>query len=175
MAELLSVRELRNNLREVIDRVHHQDAVFEVGAHRKAEVVVLGVDRYRREMVPDRVMQYFVLMASAYADATFRTSDGTLKGRDPMWSPGDPFGAVVGWLWASGRKLQCASMVAGVIGQARADCKAAGVPRPAFSDFLKVLPLVLFSEDIPEHQIPELIAYLRAEVPNHVGADLEDA
>ena len=174
MVELLTVRDLRNNLREVIDRASQKDAVFEVGAHRKAEVVLLSVDRYRRETIPDRVLGYLVLAATAYAIENFHLPGGGVRGRDPLWNPGDPFGAVVGWLWASGRKPRCALLVADVISQARADAKAAGVPRPAFSDFLQMIPFGLFDEDVPEHEEAELIAYLRAEVPNFVGgADLE--
>lgn len=174
MVELLTVRDLRNNLREVIDRASQKDAVFEVGAHRKAEVVLLSVDRYRRETIPDRVLGYLVMAATAYAIETYQRPEGGVKGRDPVWNPGDPFGAVVGWLWASGRKSRCALMVADVIAQARADAKEAGVPRPAFSNFLKMIPFGLFSEDVPEHEEPELIAYLRAEVPKYVSdPDLE--
>lgn len=135
---------------------------------------MLGIDRYRRETIPPRILEYLVTASTAYAIETFHGPGGGMKGPNPVWNPGDPFGAVVGWLWASGRKPRCALMVADVIGQVRADAKEAGVPRPAFSDFLKMIPFGLFDEDVPEHQEPEFIAYLRAEVPNYISdPDLE--
>lgn len=169
MAELLSVRELRDNVRDVIDRAQHRGIVFEIGAHRRTEVVVVGIDRYRRETVPESVLNYMLLMAKDYALRT-------MPGRGAVWTPGgDPFGSVLGWLWASGRRDQAALAVADVIAQARSDCAQAGRPRPAFSDLLGGLPFGLFSEHVPEHDIPEFLDFLRTEVPKYAPGDLESA
>ena len=74
--EVLSVRELRSGLAAVLDRVHRGAAVF-VGAHRRAEVVLVSVEQYealvraarRREAVAEA-------LASVRAEGLEPTLDG---------------------------------------------------------------------------------------------------
>lgn len=74
--EVLSVRELRSGLASVIDRVQQGAAVF-VGAHRRAEVVLVSVEQYqalvraarRREAVAEA-------LASVRAEGAEPTLDG---------------------------------------------------------------------------------------------------
>lgn len=173
MRTVLSVRELRVRLREVIDQAKI-DRPSWVGAHRVPEVVVMGVRQLEREVPPPAVLETMLVdVAVATAHDDLCSPNNSMK-RGDVWSPGDPFGKVLAWLWTTGQEDHAASLVADLVAQVRYHNPHGVEPRLAFSDLLDGIPMSL-PNGTSQETADALVGHLREVVPRYFGDDDLDA
>lgn len=173
MKTVLSVRELRIRLRDVIDQAKI-DRPSWVGAHRVPEVVVMGVRQLEREVPPPAVLETMLVdVAVATAHDDLCSPYSTMK-RGDVWHPGDPFGKVLAWLWTTGQEDHAASLVADLLAQARYHNPHGVEPRLAFADLLDGIPMSL-PNGTSQESADALVEHLREAVPKYFGDDDLDA
>lgn len=166
--QLLTVRQLRDGAREVFDAAA-EGAVFEVGAHRKAEVVITGMDHFERLAPPESVMvKLLAHLAVSTADLYHHESGDP----DRVFHPGDAFGAVLAWLWRTGQETRAVQLVVDLTAELREHNPHAGPPRLAFSRIVSGIGFSL-PNDFTGRQREDLTARLNADVPGWFSESIE--
>lgn len=174
--QLLSVTELRVRLPEFIKRAAAGE-IFHVGAHRKAQAAVVGIDHLDRLSPPDKTFELMLnAMSRVTAHDAFCPPGRTGHARGEIWHPGDAFGRVLSWLWKTGRTWDAVELVADLMLEARYHYPDRLDFRAAFESLLEGIPLATSGTGwgVSDQVSDEMIETLRREVPKHYGQDLEE-
>lgn len=124
--------------------------------------------------VPSAVLDSLLASAAVHA-AHYKLCPPHPHSSALVFHPGDPFGKVVAWLWASGQPDRAAILVADYLAQMR-------VHNPNHPDdghrltwarLRAGLPLAIHPEQLDHDQVEEMLAFLDEKVPSYYGSGVD--
>lgn len=171
-AQLVSVSEMRVGLPKLIKEAAGGKRI-EVGAHRKAEAVLIGLDEL--SLIPDRWFLEKIVHMVARCTAHDEFCGGLEHQDSGVWHPGDLFGRVLAWLWKAGQRDMAVELVSDLVAEARYHNPHRPEARPSFKSLLSGIPLATGGPGwgVDAEASEEMIKYLRDRVTRLFSDDID--